>query len=135
MGTSSGGAAALTMAWFRPELYRRVLTYSGTFVNQHPEPAFPHGAWEYHENLIPKADRRALRIALEVGERDNNFRDEDATLRNWVLANQHMAAVLKAKDYHYRFLFAKGAGHVDGRVIYQTLPAMLEWLWRGYPIK
>jgi hypothetical protein len=34
MGTSSGGAAALIMAWYRPDLYRRVLTFSGTFINQ-----------------------------------------------------------------------------------------------------
>ncbi|MCI0540034.1 MAG: hypothetical protein L0Z50_32915, partial [Verrucomicrobiales bacterium] len=33
LGGSSGGAAALSMAWFHPELYRRVLVYSGTFVN------------------------------------------------------------------------------------------------------
>jgi enterochelin esterase-like enzyme len=51
MGGSSGGAAALSMAWFHPELYRRVLIYSGTFVNLRNGPDAPHGAWEYHENL------------------------------------------------------------------------------------
>ena len=34
MGCSSGGSCALIMAWYHPELYHRVLTYSGTFVNQ-----------------------------------------------------------------------------------------------------
>jgi enterochelin esterase-like enzyme len=34
MGGSSGAACASTMAWFHPELYRKVLSYSGTFVNQ-----------------------------------------------------------------------------------------------------
>ena len=34
MGCSSGGAAALTMGWFRPDLFRRLITYSGTFVDQ-----------------------------------------------------------------------------------------------------
>ena len=34
MGGSSGGSAALIMAWYHPELYHRVLTYSGTYVNQ-----------------------------------------------------------------------------------------------------
>jgi len=33
-GCSSGAAAALIMAWYHPELYHRVLTYSGTYVNQ-----------------------------------------------------------------------------------------------------
>ena len=47
---SSSGAAAFTMAWFRPELYRRVLAYSPTMVNQQwpYDPALRGGAWEYH---------------------------------------------------------------------------------------
>lgn len=50
MGISSSGAAAFTMAWFRPDLYRRVLAYSPTFVNQQwpHDPSLPGGAWEYH---------------------------------------------------------------------------------------
>jgi iron(III)-enterobactin esterase len=49
MGGSSGGSCALNMAWYHPELYRRVLTYSGTYVNQQwpYNPATPHGAWEF----------------------------------------------------------------------------------------
>src|SRR5205814_7725336 len=55
MGGSSGGACALIMAWYHPELYHRVLSYSGTFVNQQwPHNAeTPQGAWEFHEKLIP----------------------------------------------------------------------------------
>jgi enterochelin esterase-like enzyme len=134
MGGSSGGAAAFTMAWFHPELYRRVLTYSGTYVNQQsPEnPQSPHGAWEYHEHLIPQADRKPLRIWLEVGQKDNGAGKSEETFHNWVMANQRMAVALKAKGYPYRFIFATGAGHVDGRVTRQTLPAALEWLWQGY---
>jgi len=50
MGISSSGAAAFTMAWFRPDLYRRVLAYSPTLVNQQwpQNPALRGGAWEYH---------------------------------------------------------------------------------------
>ena len=134
MGGSSGGAAAFSMAWFHPELYRRVLTYSGTYVNQQsPEnPKSPHGAWEYPEHLIPQTDRKPIRIWLEVGEKDNGAGKSEETYHNWVLANQRMAAALKAKGYPYQFVFAKGAGHVDGRVTRQTLPAALEWLWQGY---
>ena len=134
MGGSSGGAAAFSMAWSRPDLYRRVLTYSGTYVNQQsPKNAqTPHGAWEYHEHLIPKSDRKPLRVWLEVSENDNGSKKDEASLHNWVLANQRMAAALKAKGYHYHYVFAKGAGHTDGRVTKQTLPEALEWLWRGY---
>ncbi|HCP39825.1 MAG TPA: enterobactin esterase, partial [Verrucomicrobiales bacterium] len=39
MGCSSGGAAALSMGWFRPDLFRRLITYSGTFVDQQDDDA------------------------------------------------------------------------------------------------
>lgn len=134
MGGSSGGAAAFTMAWFRPDLYRRVLVYSGTFVNQQSplNPALPHGAWEYHEHLLWQTPRKPLRVWLEVSENDNGSKLDEASLHNWVMANQRMATALKAKGYPYRYVFAKAAGHTDGRVTRQTLPAALEWLWQGY---
>ncbi len=137
MGGSSGGAAAFTMAWFKPDLYHRVLTYSGTYVNQQspPNPDSPHGAWEYHEHLVPQSEAKPLRVWLEVGENDNGAKRSEESLHNWVLANQRMAAALKAKGYHYRYVFARGAGHTDRRVTRQTLPEALEWLWQGYPIK
>ena len=96
-------------------------------------PKSPHGAWEYHENLIPKSDPKPLRVWLEVSENDNGSKRDEASLHNWVMANQRMAAALKAKGYHYRYVFAKGAGHTDGKVTRQTLPEALEWLWQGYP--
>ncbi len=61
MGTSSGGSAALIMAWYRTDLYHRVLTYSGTFVNQQwpSNPETPGGAWEFHRRLIPNSPGQA----------------------------------------------------------------------------
>ena len=132
-GCSSGGAAAFTMGWFRPDLYRRILTYSGTFTNQASSTMYPHGAWEYHENLIPDNDPKPLRVFLEVGSNDNGSTAPASGFRNWVLANQGMARELAAKNYHYRFVFANGAGHCDGGAIGQTLPEAMNWLWRGYP--
>ena len=137
MGGSSGGAAAFTMAWFRPDLYHRVLTYSGTYVNQQSplNPESPHGAWEYHEHLIPQSAAKPLRVWLEVSENDNGSKKSEESLHNWVLANQRMAAALKAKSYRYRYVFAENAGHVDSAVVNQTLPGALLWLWTGYPIR
>ncbi len=136
MGGSSGGAAAFSMGWFHPELYHRILTYSGTFVNQQSpmNPEFPHGAWEYHDHLIAQSARKPLRIWIQVGENDLHSKDPESTFHNWVLANQRMAAALRAKGYHYQFVFCKGAGHVDGRAVAQTLPDALAWLWRGCPV-
>jgi len=136
MGGSSGGSCALIMAWYHPELYHRVLTYSGTYVNQQwpSNPETPRGAWEFHEHLIPDSPRKPLRLWLEVGDRDllnpNVMRDNS---HDWVLANENMARVLAAKGYHYQFLFARNAGHTDRTVKQQTLPEALEYLWQAYP--
>jgi enterochelin esterase-like enzyme len=136
MGGSSGGAAAFTMAWFHPDHYHRVLTYSGTYVNQQSpvDPRTPQGAWDY-PRLVMAGARKPLRIWMEVGGRDLHFDDPASTYHNWVMANRRMAAALKRKGYHYRFVFAKGAHHVDLRMIAQTLPGALAWLWRGYPVR
>ena len=137
MGGSSGGSAALEMAWYHPDLYHRVLTYSGTYVNQQwPfNPETPDGAWDFHEKLIPSSPVKPIRLWMEVGDRDlfnpNVMRDG---MHDWVVANERMAVVLRAKGYHYQFVFARNAGHVDGAVKGQTLPEALEWLWQGYPI-
>ena len=133
MGGSSGGSAALIMAWYHPELYHRVLTYSGTYVNQQwPNNAeTPHGAWEFHEHLIPESPVKPIRLWMEVSDRDNyNSRDG---YHDWVLANENMAKVLAAKGYHYQFVFAQNAGHTDRTVKQQTLPEALEYVWQGYP--
>jgi len=135
MGGSSGGSCALIMAWYHPEWYHRVLTYSGTYINQQwpYNPETPHGAWEFHEHLIPESAVKPIRIWMEVGDRDlynpNVMRDN---MHDWVLANEKMAKVLAAKGYNYQFVFARNAGHVDGKVKQQTLPEALEWLWKGY---
>jgi enterochelin esterase-like enzyme len=136
MGGSSGGSCALIMAWYHPELYHRVLTYSGTYINQQwpSDRQTPHGAWEFHEHLISNSPAKPLRIWMEVGDTDlfnpNLMRDN---MHDWVLANENMAAALAAKGYHYQFVFARNAGHVDRAVKIQTLPEALEYIWQNYP--
>src|SRR6266550_1017701 len=139
IGCSSGGAAALSMGWFRPDLFRRIIAYSGTFVDQQdddaPEEAkFPLGAWEYHSGmkLIETSEKKPLRIFTHVSENDLRPNDPEETHHNWVMAGQRTAAALKAKGYHQRFLFTRETGHCDRRVFEQTLADTLVWVWRGY---
>ncbi|MBV9550356.1 MAG: esterase family protein [Alphaproteobacteria bacterium] len=134
LGGSSGAAAAFTMAWFHPERYHRVVIFSPTFVNQQSpvDPANPRGAWEYHDHLIADAPTKPLRIWMEVGERDNGYQASNDGFHNWVTAANRTAAVLKQKGYHYRYVFAKDAGHTDNRVREQTMAAALEYVWAGY---
>jgi enterochelin esterase-like enzyme len=135
MGCSSGAAAAFSMAWYHPEWYHRIISYSGTYVNQQwPfNPATPGGAWEYHVNLIPNNPPKPLRIWMHVGDRDlyspNVMRDG---MHDWVEANHRFAAALKSKGYHYQYVYALDSSHCDKRVREQTLPEALEYVWRGY---
>ena len=139
MGCSSGGAAALTMGWFRPDLFRRLITYSGTFVDQQDDDAadeakYPLGAWEYHSSmkLIENSDKKPLRIFTHVSENDNRANDPEETYHNWVMANERTAAALKAKGYDYRYVFSKATKHCDKKVFEHTLAETLVWMWRGY---
>jgi enterochelin esterase-like enzyme len=134
MGCSSGGSAALIMAWYHPELYHRVLTYSGTYVNQQwpPSAETPHGAWEFHERLISNSSVKQIRLWMKVGDRDLFKPNECATNARLGVANENMARVLAVMGYQYQFVFSRNAGHCDRPTKLQTFPAALEWLWRGY---
>ncbi len=137
MGCSSGAACAMIMAWYRPDLYSRVLSYSGTYVNQQwpYNPETPGGAWEFHNSIIPNSEPKPIRIWMHVSDRDllnpNVMRDD---MHDWVEANERMAKVLADKGYDYQFVFSRNSTHCDGAVKRQTLPAALEYLWQGYPL-
>ena len=161
MGFSSSGVAAFTMAWFHPELYQRVLAYSPTFTNQQwpHDTALPGGAWEYHDPwpgpqkpildahgasassanaiagvpLITSSPRKPIRFWFETGDRDLFYYVPTMPdgMHDWALSDERMAAVLADKHYHYQFVFAHNAGHVDNAVEAQTLPEALVWVWRG----
>src|SRR6185312_4082164 len=132
LGGSSGGAAALTMAWLRPDLYHRILSYSGTFVNLRSTPDAPLGAYEYIEHLFPNSEKKPFRIWIQVSENDNGSKTPSEGRRNWVTANSRLAKILKDKGYPYQFVFAKDAGHTQRKVINNSLPQALEYLWADY---
>jgi enterochelin esterase-like enzyme len=139
IGCSSGGAAALSMGWFRPDLFRRIIAYSGTFVDQQDDDApeeqkFPLGAWEYHSGmkLIESSEKKPLRIFTHVSEHDIRENDAEDTHHNWVMAGKRTAAALEAKGYEQRFVYSLGTGHCDGKVFQQTLADTLVWVWRGH---
>lgn len=139
IGCSSGGAAALTMGWFRPDWFGRIIAYSGTFVDQQdddaPEEAkYPLGAWEYHSGmkLIETSEVKPLRIFTHVSEKDIKPNDPEETHHNWPMAGKRTAEALEKKGYHHRFVYSLATGHCDGKVFQQTLADTLVWVWRGY---
>ncbi|MDB4980726.1 MAG: putative esterase, partial [Myxococcales bacterium] len=144
LGGSSGGAAAFSMTWWHPDLFRRAVTYSGSFVAQESpiNPAHPLGAWNYHEDqddddggLIAKAEPKPIRVWLECGSKDNDVGSTQYPHYDMQFANQRMELKLARKGYHVHLDHGAGAGHVDGRVVRQTLPEALLWVWRGYPVR
>lgn len=139
MGCSSGGAAALSMGWFRPDLFRRLITYSGTFVDQQDDDAaeeskYPLGAWEYHSSLklLETSDKKPLRIFTHVADKDLRFNDAEETYHNWVMANERTAKALAAKGYDYRYVFSRDSRHCDRKVFEHTLADTLVWMWQDY---
>lgn len=114
-GISSGGICAFTVAWERPDLFRKVVSHVGSFVNIRSGDRYP--------GIIRKTERKPIRVFLQDGKNDlNNLHG------NWPLANQQMASALKFMDYDYKFVFGDG-GHngIHGGAI---LPDTLRWLWR-----
>ena len=136
IGCSSGAAAAFAMAWFQPDSFRRVISYSGSYTNlQFPtDPNYPHGASSYYERLIKDSPKKPIRIWLEVGTQDINW-SQFGNFLDWQAANRAMASAFKSKGYHYHFDIAQDARHCDDRVAAQTLSEAMQWLWKDYPIK
>jgi enterochelin esterase-like enzyme len=114
-GASSGAICAWTVAWERPDQFRKVLSHIGSFTNIRGGHHYPA--------LIRKTERKPIRIFLQDGANDL-----DNLHGNWPLANQQMAAALKFMNYDYQFVFGEGthSGKHGGAI----LPESLRWLWR-----
>jgi enterochelin esterase-like enzyme len=116
-GISSGGICAFTVAWERPDAFRKVLSHVGSFTNI-------RGGHVYHAQ-IRKTKPKPIRIFLQDGSGDL-----DNEHGNWPLANQEMAAALKFAKYDYEFVYGSGAHNgIHGGAI---LPDSLRWLWRDW---
>jgi S-formylglutathione hydrolase FrmB len=84
--------------------------------------------------LIPNSPKKPIRLWFECGDRDLFYPIAAMTdgMHDWVLASEGMARVLASSGYHYQFVFARNAAHVDRPTLAQTLPEALEWVWKGY---
>ncbi len=119
-GASSGGICAFTVAWERPDKFRKVLSHIGSFVN------IRHG--DTYPGLIRKTEKKPIRIFMQDGSNDL-----DNEHGNWPLGNQQMAKALAFKDYDYKFVYGTGAhnGNHGGAIF----PDSMRWLWRGEDVK
>jgi enterochelin esterase family protein len=116
-GGSSGGSCAFTVAWLRPDRFRRVLSFLGSFAQL-------RGGNRYPE-LIRDTPNKPLRIFLQAATRDLNW---DAAELNWFSANLLVAAALAERGYDLRLVLGDGGHNPNhGGAI---LPDALRWLWR-----
>ncbi|MBI1389832.1 MAG: esterase family protein [bacterium] len=117
-GISSGGICAFTVAWQRPDQFRKVLTHVGSFTNIRGGDAYPGIIRKYPEKL-------PIRIFMQDGENDL-----DNEHGNWPLGNKSMYAALMYRGYDVKFVYGQGAhnGNHGGAI----LPESLRWLWRDY---
>ncbi len=145
LGGSSGGIASFIMTWYHPDLFRRALTYSPSFVAQESpvNPAHPLGAWNFHSDnderkgpddggIIAKTTpNKPIRVWLECGTNDNTGGTEYPNY-DFQIAITRTFQKMTAKGYHVHQDIGTGAGHVDGGMISVTLPDAMLWVWRGY---
>lgn len=116
-GNSSGGIAAFTVAWERPNAFGKVVSHIGSFTNIRGGHAYPA--------LVRKTEKKPLRVFLQEGRNDL-----DNMHGNWPLANQDLAASLKYQGYDYKLVMGEG-GH-SGRHGGAIFPDTMRWLWRDH---
>ncbi len=127
-GASSGAICAFTVAWQRPDQFRKVISTIGSFTNIMGGHVYP--------DLILKAEPKPIRVYLQDGLNDNRGmrgRGPDAKYDpkwDWHTQNIKMAAALTEKKYDLNYTWGLGThSNKQGGAI---MPEMLRWLWRDY---
>ena len=126
-GASSGAIAAFTVAWERPNDFRKVLSIVGSFTNI-------RGGHAYAD-IVRKSEKKPIRIYLQDGRNDNRGVGRGGTydpLRDWFLQNVRLKDALTEKGYDVNFQWGIGRhGQKHGGTIF---PDMMRWLWRDHPV-
>jgi enterochelin esterase-like enzyme len=127
-GTSSGAIAAFTVAWQRPNEFRKVLSIIGSFVNLRGGDAYP--------DLVMKEEKKPIRVFLQDGRNDNRGQGRGGgshdPRRDWFYQNVRLAQALTAKGYDVNYSWSVNThSHRAGGAM---LPEMLRWLWRDHPV-
>jgi len=125
-GASSGAICAFTVAWERPDQFRKVISTIGSFTNIMGGHAYP--------DLVRDSEPKPIRIFLQDGVNDNRGRRRGGEYDpkwDWHAQNIKMAAALTEKKYDVNFTWGIGThSNKQGGAI---MPDMLRWLWRDYP--
>lgn len=116
-GISSGGICAFTVAWQRPDSFRKVVSHVGSFTNIRGGHVYP--------DLVRRSAPKPIRVFLQGGTQDLNLR-----YGNWWLGNQQMASSLEFAGYDFETAWGEGGHDLEhGGAIF---PETMRWLWRDY---
>ena len=119
-GNSSGGIAAFTAAWHRPDFFGGVISHIGSFTNI-------RGGYVYPA-LIRKTEKKNLRVLLQEGRSDL-----DNLHGHWPLSNAEVSAALKYKDYQHKMVWGDD-GH-SGRHGGSIFPKSAKWIFTAPDVK
>jgi enterochelin esterase-like enzyme len=126
-GSSSGAIAAFTVAWERPDQFRKVLSNVGSFTNIRGGDAYP--------DIIRKSAKKPIRIFLVDGRNDNRALAPDGTYdqrRDWFYQNVRMQQALTDKGYDINYCW--GIGPHGQKMLQTVFPEMMRWLWRDHGV-
>jgi enterochelin esterase-like enzyme len=120
-GFSTGAIAAFTLAWERPDAFRRVFTAIGTFVGMRGGDRYPV--------LVRKTEPKPIRIFMQDGSNDQWPGGPE--VGDWWMSNQTMERALKFAGYEVEHVW--GEGTHDPRHLIAVYPDAMRWLWKGWP--
>jgi enterochelin esterase family protein len=126
-GTSSGAIAAFTVAWQRPDQFRKVISIVGSFTNIRGGDAYP--------DIVRQAERKPLRVFLQGGRNDNRGASRSGVYdqrRDWFYQQVRMMEALRDKGYDLNYNW--GINTHGQRMGGMLLPEMMRWLWRDHPV-
>lgn len=124
-GASSGGIAAFSVAWERPNEFRKVISVVGSFVNL-------RGGQVYPERVMA-SEKKPIRMFFQDGVNDNRALrgDKYDADRDWHLQNVRLVEAMTKKGYDVNYTWGIGLhGQKQGGAI---MPEMMRWIWRDYP--
>jgi enterochelin esterase family protein len=126
-GISSGAIAAFSVAWERPDEFRKVISIVGSFVNL-------RGGHVYPER-VAATDKKPIRAFFQDGRNDNRGISRGGDYdpkRDWFLQNVRLVDALTKKGYDVNYAWGIGLhGQKQGGAIF---PEMMRWLWRDHPV-
>jgi gluconolactonase len=120
-GGSTGGIAAFTLAWERPDLFRRVFSAIGTFVGMRGGDRYPV--------LVRKTEPKPIRVFLQDGENDQWMGGPE--VGDWWMSNQTLDRALEFAGYEHRHVW--GTGPHNGKHATAIFPDAMRFLWKDWP--